>query len=246
MRHARGGHDDVGTAQVIGEIAGAGMAQGDGGVLAASGEKEPERPADSDAATDDHDVRSGDRHVVASEQRDNAPGRARERSILAEDEAAEVRRMEAIGILRWIHELEGVVRVELTRQWKLDDVAGHARVGVEPSNLCIELCLGRISGQIDPDRLDTDLGAIAVLARNVRVAAGILPDEHGAEPRMLARGLQCVNPGSQVGFHLGRSGLSIKNRRRHEPIVADASRFAYVARLMMDGAEGLPPRPPRR
>jgi hypothetical protein len=28
--------------------------------------------------------------------------------------------------------------------------------------------------------------------------------------------------------------------------VADASRFAYVARLMMDGAEGLPPRPRRR
>jgi hypothetical protein len=28
--------------------------------------------------------------------------------------------------------------------------------------------------------------------------------------------------------------------------VADASRFAYVARLMMAGAEGPPPRPRRR
>src|SRR3712207_9239757 len=50
---AGGGDHDVRAAQVGGEVAGAGVAEGDRGVLAATGEQQPQRPADGDAAADE-------------------------------------------------------------------------------------------------------------------------------------------------------------------------------------------------
>ena len=51
-RDTGGGDDDVGTANVVGEVTGAGVAQGHGGVLGATGQQQTERTADGDATAD--------------------------------------------------------------------------------------------------------------------------------------------------------------------------------------------------
>ena len=51
-----GGDDDVGLPEVGGQVAGAGVALGHRGVLAAPGQQQRHRAADGDAAADDHDL----------------------------------------------------------------------------------------------------------------------------------------------------------------------------------------------
>ena len=78
-RDAGRGDDDVGGADVRGEVARAGVAQRHGGVLGAPGEQQPSgRPTVIPRPIDD-DLGAGDRHVVAAEQLDDADRRARQR-----------------------------------------------------------------------------------------------------------------------------------------------------------------------
>ena len=98
--HAGGGDDDVGAAHLGGQVARAGVAQRDGGVLAAAGQQQAHRPADRDAATDDDDVLR--RRSATSWRRSSSTmprgvhGSGRR---LAEHEPAEVGRVQAVGVL---------------------------------------------------------------------------------------------------------------------------------------------------
>ena len=54
-------------------------------------------------------------------------------------------------------------------------------VGVEAVDLGLDLGLGRGRRQVDPDRLDADLGAVLVLGADVPVRARVVADQDGAE-----------------------------------------------------------------
>ena len=109
------------------EVAGAGVAERDGGVLAAPGEEQPEGTSHRHATTDDDHLGAGDRHVVAAEQLDDAPRRARQRRRLTEHQASEVHRVQTVGVLVRVHQRQHRVRVEPLGQRQLDDVAGAGR-----------------------------------------------------------------------------------------------------------------------
>ena len=180
-RHAGRGHHDVGGADVRGEVTGAGVAQGDRGVLAAPGEQQAQRPAHGDAAADHDHVGPRDGDVVAAEQLDDAVGRAGQRGVLAEHQPAEVGRVQAVGVLVRVDQREHPVRVHVPGQRELDDVAGAGRVGVEPGDVLLHLGLRGGLRQVHPDRLDADLGAVLVLAVDVPPRARVVPDQDGAE-----------------------------------------------------------------
>ena len=82
----------------------------------------------------------------------------------AEHEPAEVGRVQAVGVLVGVDELEHRVLVDARGQRQLHDVAGDRGVGVEVGDRRAHLGLGCRGRQVDPDRLDADLGAVAVLA----------------------------------------------------------------------------------
>ena len=98
-------------AHVRGEVAGAGVAQRDGGVLGAAGQQQPERAADGDAAADHDDLGAGDLHAVAAQQLDDADGRARQRAGVAEHQPAEVGRVQPVGVLGRVDQAEHAVLV---------------------------------------------------------------------------------------------------------------------------------------
>ena len=81
-RPAGGGDHDVGARHLGGEVLGSGVAQRHGGVLAAPGEQQAQRPAHGDAAADHGHVRAGQRHVEAAQQLDDPARRARQLSLI--------------------------------------------------------------------------------------------------------------------------------------------------------------------
>jgi hypothetical protein len=142
-----GHHHDVRGPGVRGEILGSGVAERDGGVLCAPGQQQAQGPAHGDAAADDGDVSARDGHTVAAQQVNDAPRRARQRARLAEDEPAQVDRVQAIRVLGRVHPVQDGVGVQPGRQRQLDDVPGAARIGVQLVDDGLDLSLGRVGGQ---------------------------------------------------------------------------------------------------
>ncbi len=167
----------------LGKIDRAGVAQGDGGVLAAAGEEQPDRTPDRHAAADDDNIGAVDRDVVAAHQLDTRARGARQRARLHEHQATEIARVQPVGVLARIHPLEHGELVEASRQRQLDDVAGAARVGVEFVDDGLDLSLRDGRRKLALDARDPDLRAIAVLAGDIRGARRVVADEDRAEPR---------------------------------------------------------------
>jgi len=109
---ARGHHYDVRVLRVRGQILRSGVAQRHGGVLAAPGQHQAQGPADGDAAADDGDVGARDAHPVVAEQFDDAARRARQRARLAEDQLAEVGRVQPVRVLGRVHQVQHGVGVK--------------------------------------------------------------------------------------------------------------------------------------
>ena len=110
--------------------------------------------------------------------------------------------MQPVGVLARVHALEDRVRVDSARQRQLDDVAGARVVGVQLVDDGLDLGLRRRRRQVTADRGDADLGAVAVLAGDVRPAARVVPDEDRAKTRDDAGCPQAGHPFAQVGFHV--------------------------------------------
>src|SRR5690606_16837335 len=145
---AGGGDDDVGLADMPGEALGAGVAQGDGGVLGAAGEEQSDRASHRDAAVDHAHACSGDRHPVPAEQLDDSARGAGQRRLDAQRQPAEVDGVQSVGVLGRVHAFQYGVRVEVARERELDDVAGAGRVGVEFVDDVLDLALGGVGGQV--------------------------------------------------------------------------------------------------
>jgi hypothetical protein len=192
MGDTGGSDDDVRGAGVGGDVDGRLVAEGDGRVLGGTGEHEAERAADGEAAADDAEALAGDLDVVLAEQLDDAARRARQRAGDAEHELAEVGRVQPVGVLVGVDQLQHAVGVDVRRQRQLHDEAGAGVVLVERDHRRLDLLLRRGGRELHPERGDADLGAVAVLARDVRVAARVVPDqdraETGADALRLERG----------------------------------------------------------
>ena len=147
--HADRGDHDVGPPGVLGEVAGAGVAQGHGGVLRAAGQQQAERAADRGAAADHGDLGAVQRDVVPPEQVHDAARRARQRAGEAQDEPAQVDRVQPVGVLVRVDQLQHPAGVDVLGQRQLHDVAVAGVVGVE----------------LGDDRLDVLLGGVGAAGR---------------------------------------------------------------------------------
>ena len=82
---------------------------------------------------------------------------ARQRGGLVEDEAAEVGRVEPVGVLGRVHQFQHAVHVDALGQRQLDDVAGAGRVLVQFADDRLDLLLRGRGGQLALDGGDADL-----------------------------------------------------------------------------------------
>ena len=178
----RGHHHDVRGPGVRGQVLGPGVAQRHRGVLGAPGQQQAERAAHGDPAPDDGDVGARDGHPVAAQQFHDAARGARQRARLAQDQLAQVGRVQAVRVLGRVHPVEHGMGVKTGGQRQLDDVPGAGRIGVQLVDHRLHLRLGRVGGQVPADGRDPDLRAVPVLAVHVGAAAGIIADQHRAEP----------------------------------------------------------------
>jgi len=106
-------------------------------------------------------------------------------------------------------------RVQPRRQRKLDQVTGALRVGVQLVDHGLYLCLAGVGGQLTADAGDAHFQAVAVLAVDVGAAARVVPDQHRAQPRHLARGGQPGHPLLELGLDGGRGSAPVQSNRGH-------------------------------
>ena len=215
--------------EVRGQVTRAGVALGHRRVLAAPGQQQRHRAADGDTAADDHDLGALDLDAVAAQQGEDAVRGAGQRGRLVQDEAAEVHRVQAVRVLVRVHQFQDAVLVDALGQRQLDDVAGAGGVLVELADDRLDLLLGGGVGQFALDGGDADLGAVAVLAGDVLLAAGVVADEDRAEAGRDALLLQRRHAGGQIGLDRGCGGLAIENLGGHGPILADDRRCSVGA-----------------
>ena len=151
------------------KVSGTGVAQGDGAVLDAPGEQQSQRTSHRGTSSDDAHVLARKLDAVTGEQFDDASRGAGQRAGLVEHETPQRVGGQAVGVLVGVDEPQSPVGVDVFGQWQLDDVSGAGGVLVESTDLGLELVCGDVCGQIDANRLDTHLGAVAVLATDVLV-----------------------------------------------------------------------------
>ncbi len=200
----------------------------------------PERPADGVAPADHGDLGAAQRHVVAAEQLDDAARGARQRAVVAEDEPAQVTGCSPSASLsgsisssaRWVS--------SWSRQRQLDDVAvcrPGRRSARPPPRRPAPGWRGR---QIPADRGDAHLGAVPVLAVDVRLRARIVTDQDRAQPGRMTRVGQRLDPYPQLV--LDRRRVALPSR-----IVAVTARSSHGHRYrsrLPAALRPLAPRPP--
>ena len=106
MGLAGGGDDDIGLAGLGGQVLGAGVAQGNGGVLAAAGKHQADGATHGNAAADDHGLGAVKLNAEAAQQVQAAIRGTRQGCVLVEHELAQIDRVQAIGILGGVDSLE--------------------------------------------------------------------------------------------------------------------------------------------
>jgi hypothetical protein len=140
---------------------------------------------------------------------------ARQRPPLAEDQVAEVDRVQPVRVLGRVHPAQHPVRVQARRERKLDDVPGASGVGVQFIDNGLDLLLGRVGGQIAANARDPDLGAVPVLAVHVGPAARVVADQDSAQPGHDPAFGQDRDPFPECAADLGRRGLAVQDLRGH-------------------------------
>ena len=202
-----------------GQVAGAGVARGHGGVLGAPGEQQPERPPARRTAPHDHHVRAVERDVVPAEQLDDPARGARQRGVAPggdiEHQPAEVRRVQAVRVLVRVDPGQHGLLVQTARQGQLHDEPGAGRVGVQLVDDGLDVGLGRVRRQLALDGGDADGGTVAVLASDVRMAAGVVTDDQRAESRHDARRAQPADPLGQLHPNRRRCCRTVQEGGRH-------------------------------
>ena len=104
-------------------------------------------------------------------------------------------------------------------QRQLHDVAVAGRVGVQLGDGRLDLLLRGVGRQVPALRGDAHLGAVAVLAVDVRLRARVLAHQDRAQPRDDAPVAERLDPPLQVVLDRRRRSLAIQYSRRHSSIL---------------------------
>jgi hypothetical protein len=75
-----------------------------------------------------------------------------------------------------------------------------------------DVLVRRVGGQLDLDRLDADLAAVAVLARDVRPRAGVGADQDRPQARPVAELCEERDAGRELVLHLAGDGCAVQHR----------------------------------
>ena len=141
--------------------------------------------------------------------------RARQRRGLAQHQAAEVDRVQAVGVLGRVHQLQHTLGVQPGGQGQLDDVTVARGVGVQLGDHVLDLLLAGVSGQVAADGQDAHLRAVAVLGVDVHLAAGVIADQHRRQARGPAAPGQLGYPAGQLVSDRGRGRLAVHDACAH-------------------------------
>lgn len=85
--------------------------------------------------------------------------------------------MQTVGVLARVDALERSGGVDVRRERQLHDVAGAVGVGVELVDRGVDVLCGRVGGQVTAYRRDPQRRAVAVLAADVGVRAGVVAEQ---------------------------------------------------------------------
>ena len=135
--------------------------------------------------------------------------------------------MQAVRVLGRIDTFQDSVRVDAAGQGQLHDVSSACRIAVELINGGFHLFLRRIGGQVHADRLSTDLGAVAVLARDVGDGPRVLAHQDRAESGDDPGLAQSIHALLELGLDSGGGRRPIENPRGPLPGSPHCSSPAY-------------------
>ena len=184
--HAYGGHDHVRGLDQSGQVLGAGMGHGHGGVLAH--EQQGHGFAHDVAAAHDHGVGAVQVHAGAVKQLDAAvrgagqehAGRLDVRVFLDGQEFAHVDGVESVHVFGGVDEIEHLVVAQALGQGELHEDAVYGVVVVEIFDQFVEIGLAGGGGQLVLNGLDAALFACDALVAHVHLGCGVFADQnHG-------------------------------------------------------------------
>ena len=197
MRNTHSGNNDVSLAQHLVQVLGTGVRQGCGRVHLAASQQQTQRATHGNAAAEHHNVLTVPVDAVALDQLNDTVGGAGQRGIQrlrnVQHELAEVGRVQAVSVLLGGDALEHAVGVQVLGQGQLHNVAGARRVVVQLVDLCVELFLSDVTGQVHTDGVNTDFCAVAVLSAHVRAGCGVVTDQHGTQAGDNTLSLECLD-----------------------------------------------------
>jgi len=208
---ADGGDQDVGLAGDLAEVAGLGVADGDGGVVVQ--QKHGGGLAYDVAAADYHSVLAGDGDVAALEDLDDTRRRARREGGATGLEAAGVDGMEAVNIFLGRDGVEEGLGVNLLGQRKLDEDAVDVVAGVELGDEGEHLGGGDGVGRGDEVAEDAQFLAGFDFAADVNLRGGHVADEDGGEAGTDAAGGELLYVFRDFLLDLGGDGCAIEDFR---------------------------------
>src|SRR5690606_11998459 len=90
---------------------------------------------------------------------------------------------------------------------------GAGRVGVETVDRRLDVGLGGVGRQVLPDRRDAHLGAVPVLARDVRLRPGVVAHQHRTQTGHDAPLTQRGDPLGQLGLDRRSGRLAVQDLR---------------------------------
>ncbi len=158
--------------------------------------------ADDIGATDDNDVTSGCRDIVAREQLAYAARRSRYDRGQALDGSSYVLGRQSVHILAVVDGRENGGFVDVRRQRELDDEAVDSRVGIEALDLTQQIGFADIGLEGDTFGLEAHLLAGFYLVGHVGLRGRVVTNDHDTQTRhALARCVQSINLGAQFGTY---------------------------------------------
>ena len=152
------------------------MADGDGRI----GVEQQERhgTAHDVAAPDDDGILSSRRNAAALQHLHHAEGRAGDRSLLLEGEAADVLREKTVHVLFGRNEGKQPLFIEALRQRQLHEDAVNVLIRRKRRDELLRLLLGGLLGKVVAEGTDTRLLARLHLIADVHLRGRIIADEH--------------------------------------------------------------------
>ncbi len=147
------------------------------------------------------------------EQRLDARRRAREGSVDAHDQLAEVDRVEPVDVLARVDGPQRLLLVEVLRQRKLDEEGVDLGVLVVLTDDGEELFLSGRGRKLPPERGDPDLTRVLVLEADIDGAALVVADEDRAEPGRDPTVAEPLHPLGEVALDRFQERVAVEELR---------------------------------